>query len=146
MDAKTVANLFDQIASGEDIPKVDNLLKRMSAETAAQTLPGWPYSILTNLAHADFWQRIWLNRIEGRPRPKFKDDWRVPAPSEFEELRASFLEGLERSRAIAKNWPVEHKMESDDKALHLLVSLAVHDAYHIGQMKLMARILSGKDD
>ncbi|MBS1713848.1 MAG: DinB family protein [Armatimonadetes bacterium] len=141
MDAATVADLFDQIIGGEDIPKIGYLLQRMSPETASRTVPGWPYSVLTNLAHADFWQQIWLARLEGKPRPKFRDDWRVPEPEEFEPVRSSFLTNLKRARQMVADWPLGHDLESDDKALHMLVSLAVHDAYHIGQIKLMARIL-----
>jgi len=141
MDASTVVDLFDQIIEGEDIPKIGHLLKRMDAETAARSLPGWPYSILTNLAHADFWQQTWLGRIEGTPRPKFQDDWRVPSAEEFPAVRESFLRNLQRARDIAGRWPVAHRAKSDERALHMLVSLAVHDAYHIGQIKLMARIL-----
>lgn len=141
MDGTTVADLFDQIVSGEDIPKIEHLLKRISPENAARLLPGTPYSLLTNLAHADFWQKTWLSRIEGGKRPQFKDDWRVPPVEEFESLRASFLGGLRRAREIAHSWPVPHNLENDDRALHVLVSLAVHDAYHIGQMKLIQRMV-----
>jgi hypothetical protein len=33
-------------------------------------------------------------------------------------------------------------MTTDEAAVKTLVALAVHDAYHIGQIKLMARLLS----
>ena len=143
MDAVTIADLYDQIIEGEDIPKIAYLLRRLPAEKAAHMLPGWPYSILTNLAHADFWQRVWLGRLEGRPKPKFQDDWRIPRLEEYDEIRASFLDNLLHARKIAQKWPVDHHVTNDERALHTLVSLAVHDAYHIGQIKLMSRILDG---
>lgn len=141
MDGATVLDLFRQIESGEDIPKISNLLKKMTVEQACAKGEDWPYSILTNLAHADFWQQIWLARILGEPRPKFKDDWRIPAPEEFHAIRKSFLSGLDTALKIVTEWPIEHKMKSDDAALHTLMSIAIHDAYHIGQIKLMARLV-----
>lgn len=146
MDPSTVTDMFKQIISGEDIPKIHTLLKRLNPEVAAKKLGGWPYSILTNLAHADHWQRIWLARIEGAKRPKFPEDWRIPDPSEFEELRTSFLSGLDRCLAITRSDEFAHHMKSDDAALHTLISTAIHNAYHIGQIKLMAQILGNEDD
>lgn len=144
MDAPTVADALQQLVSGEDIPKIHHLLKRLKPEEAARQLPGWPYSLLTNLAHADFWQRLWLARIEGTPRPKYEDDWSVPLEGEFAAVRTSFLKNLDRALDIAENWPRDNKMVDDDKALHLLLSLVIHNAYHIGQMKLMARLLQAE--
>lgn len=118
----------------------------MKPETATKLPQGWPYSILTNLEHADFWQRVWLARLEGKPRPQWEADWRVPDESEFESVRASFLGNFKRAAAIVESWPRDHGLKSDDEALHSLVSLAVHNAYHIGQIKLMARILSASTE
>ncbi|MBS1723405.1 MAG: DinB family protein [Armatimonadetes bacterium] len=142
MDAATVAETFRQIIDGDDIPQIRHLLKRMKVEQAVLVPDDWPYSILTNLAHADFWQTVWLNRLQGKPRPKFQDDWREPEPSEFEAIRDSFLTGLDKAHELSQSWPIDHGMKSDESALKTLVALAVHDAYHIGQIKLMARILA----
>lgn len=139
MDPTTVADLLEQIVTGEDIPQIESLLKRMNPETAVMKLENWPYSILTNLEHADYWQRIWLARIEETPKPKLTEDWRVPSADEFPSIREGFLTNLDRARRLAKSWPYGDDPQSDKK-LHTLVSLAVHDAYHIGQIKLMARI------
>lgn len=134
-------DLFRQIISGEDIPQVSHLLKRMKPEFAVRRLSGWPYSILTNLEHADYWQRIWLARITGEKRPSITKDWREPDISEFDQIRDSFLSNLARAEHLAASWPYSDDPDSDKK-LHTLVSLAVHDAYHIGQLKLMASILA----
>jgi hypothetical protein len=80
MDPLTVAETFRQIMSGDDIPKVDYLLKRMAPEQASARLAGWPYSILTNLEHADFWQRIWLGRLTGGKKPAFTQTGASPVP------------------------------------------------------------------
>lgn len=141
MDSVTISDTFDQVISGEDIPQIGRLLKSLSPEAAATVPEGSPYSILTNLEHTDFWQRVWLARLDGTRRPNFRDDWRVPDASEYEAIRASFLANLARAKAIADSWPVDHHMKSDAVALRTLVSLAIHTTYHIGQIKLMARMI-----
>src|ERR1044071_2143871 len=60
MDRAVVKELFRQIIEGVDIPAAESLLKNITPEKAAMKLDASPYSILTNLAHADFWQQVWL--------------------------------------------------------------------------------------
>ena len=137
-----MAEVFRQIVDGDDIPQIGHLLKRMTAEQASTSIPGVPYTILTNLEHADFWQRIWLGRLTGGKKPSFKDDWREPDPSEYETIRGSFLANLAKAHEIASSKPFDHKMKSDDVAVKTLIMIPVHDAYHIGQIKLLACMLS----
>ncbi len=141
MNSEALVDLFDQIISGEDIPKIGFLLGRLTPDQAALQLEGMPYSILTNLAHADLWQVIWMNRILGLKRPSFREDWRVPPAEEFLVVRESFLTNLAKARDLAAAWPIDHKMKSGDAVLHTLGSLAIHTSYHIGQIKLMARAI-----
>lgn len=139
MSSTTLVDVFDQIIGGEDIPKISFLLQRLSPEQAALQLKGFPNSILTVLAHADLWQVIWLNRMAGISGPSYYKDWRVPIAEEFVAIRKSFLSNLGKARDLAAAWPFEHKLKSDDEALHKLGSLAIHTSYHIGQIKLIAR-------
>ena len=129
-----LADLYRQLASGVDIPAPKALLSRIKPEDAARVLPGVPYSLLTNLAHMHFWQDLWLNKIKGAPRPSFLEDWKEPPTSEFPSIRKAFLEGFEEAGAMANNHP------SEEHAL-VLVSIAIHNAYHLGQIKLIKRAL-----
>lgn len=130
-----------QIWDGDDIPSPKQVLSRMTAEQAAIQLPTWPYSILTNLCHTVFWQRVWLNRLGGLRAESFIKDWRIPHPSEWQALRKEFFVGHEKAMAIAASTLLEHKMKTDDIALRQLSNIAVHNAYHLGQMNLMKREL-----
>gem|GEM_PF-5131833 len=65
----------------------------------------------------------------------------VPISRSTLAIRESLIANLQRAQEIVENWPWPHKVVSDDKTLHTLVSLAVHDAYHIGQIKLMSRMI-----
>jgi len=42
---------------------------------------------------------------------------------------------------IAASEPFEHRMKSDAEAIHMLVQIAVHGAYHLGQINLLKREL-----
>ena len=144
MDPKTAYDALRQIWEGDDIPAPKAMLARMKGADAAKKLPGAPYSLLTNLAHTDFWNRIWLARLKNEKRPNMLKDWRVPAASEFEDLRASFLEGIEEAMRIALSSPFRHEMKSDDVAVRTLNTMAVHTAYHCGQMNLLKRMSRAK--
>jgi len=142
---EAVADLFRQILSGEDILRRRLLLARLKPEASAERLPDVPYSLLGNLYHAVFWHRVWLGRLTGGKRPAWKDDWKEPGPEALDALRDEFLDGLNRALAMVEAEPFEHRMESDARALHLLMSLAIHDAYHLGQIKLIKRMMATRD-
>lgn len=132
-----IADLFRQLASGDDIPAPKALLSRIKAEDAARVLPGMPYSLLTNLAHMHFWQDLWLEKIGGAPRRSFLEDWRVPEAAEFPALRSAFLDGFEKACALAESHP-------SPEAAKDLVAIAIHNAYHLGQIKLIKRTLRAR--
>jgi uncharacterized damage-inducible protein DinB len=113
----------------------------MTAERAGIKLPGAPYSILTNLAHAVFWQEIWLDRLAGRRARSFTEDWKTPPHEEWPLVRQQFLDGLSRALQIARSDPFDHKMKTDAVAIKTLMQIAVHDAYHLGQINLLKRQL-----
>lgn len=137
----SAAEALRQIIIGKDIPSPRALLRNITADTAAIRLPYFPYSILTNLAHAVFWQKNWLNRLKGiRSRP-FTEDWRVPPKEEWDTLRAEFLTGLQEALMLATRKPSNHKMQSDEIAARVLFEFVIHSSYHLGQINLMKRAL-----
>ncbi|MGI8923246.1 MAG: hypothetical protein ACR2HJ_04260 [Fimbriimonadales bacterium] len=139
MDRSIVAEVLKQVWEGDDIPAPAPLL-RMAAAQAAEKLPGTPYSILTNLAHAEFWQRIWLNRLQGIKASSFMEDWRVPHLEEWPVIRRAFLTGMEQAMAMASAKQLNHKMKSDPAAVATLLNIAVHNAYHLGQINVLKRM------
>ena len=115
------------------------MLRNIKAEDSARLPPGFKYSIITLVEHTHFWQRIWLGSLTGSKRPDVMKDWRVPAVEEWQEVRKAFLEGLEQAMSIAEAEPFVHKKKSDETAVDALLKIAVHDAYHIGQIVLLKR-------
>jgi hypothetical protein len=140
-DREAVVEVFRQILQGSDIPAPASLLRDITAQKAAIQLPDMPYSILINLAHTDFWQQVWIDRLEGRRAKSFTLDWKSPPEAEWPNVRASFLDNLDKAMAIASGEPFQHRMKSDAVATKTLLQIAVHDAYHIGQINLLKRAL-----
>lgn len=75
---------------------------------------------------------------------EWSNDFRVPEASEWAGLRKEFLDGLAQARAIAASEPFAHKLNSDAEAVETLIRIAVHGAYHCGQMNLLKRIGAGQ--
>ena len=128
-----------QLIEGLDFDRPDKLLTNISADSAARVLPGAPYSIATNVAHADIWQRVWLHQLEGKPKFNPFPDFPVVPPEMWPSVRAQFLENLNRALVIASDVPPD-----DAKRQTKLLKFAVHGAYHMGQVKLLKRMLRSK--
>ncbi|MCH7903057.1 MAG: DinB family protein [Armatimonadetes bacterium] len=142
MDQSTASEMLRQIIEGVDITAPKSLLRNITKEKAALRMPAFPYSILENLWHADVWQIIWVDKLEGRRQEGiWEKNWRTPHPDEWPDVRASFLANIEKAHAIASAKPFRHKMKSKDAAVKTLVQLAIHDSYHIGQITLIKRVL-----
>ncbi len=144
MDVSLVDRVFQQIEEGWDIPTPQGLL-RVKQEDAAVTLPGMPYSIVKNLAHAVFWQDLWLGSLAGKKRPSnefvWQNDFRDPDPAEWPALRKRFVEGLRKAREYCGDGFGKHKKKTDAEAADVLLAIAIHASYHMGQINVLKRAL-----
>jgi hypothetical protein len=138
---ETLREAIRQVLEGTDFDPPDKVLGNLTPEQATTKLPGWPYSIATNVAHTDHWQRIWLARLEGTKRRKSFPDFPGVSPEEWPEVRDRFLTNFQRALEIANAEPFVHRMKSNEVAVKILLEIAVHNAYHVGQMKLLKRLL-----
>lgn len=138
MERDTLVQLFDQILNGMDIPTPTGLL-RIRKETVSTTNAHLPYPLVTNLAHTVMWQNLWLDKLEGKPKKPsmevWKNDWRLADSEEWDDLRKQFVSGLNRARTLAAEGPL------DAERIETLLRIAVHGAYHMGQLNLLKRSL-----
>lgn len=137
--SKVAAEALRQVWEGDDFTPASKVLSRVKPDLACLLPPGFAYSLATLVLHTDFWQRIWLARLMDTPRPDMTKDWRVVEPGEWDSVRRSFLEGFEKALQIAAAVPFAHKMKSDEAAIKTLLNIAVHNAYHIGQFRIVKR-------
>lgn len=137
-----LARLFDELLAGHDIPSAESVCK-VSAAKAFEPIDPIPYSFATNLQHTVLWQNFWLSRLEGsRAKPgmnEWKNDFREPAPEEYDGLRRELIEGLKTCRAIAAGEIKPPADVSNEAVVRDLILVAVHGAYHLGQLNLIKR-------
>jgi uncharacterized damage-inducible protein DinB len=138
------AESLRQVRDGLDFPAPRTILSRISNVDASRIPTGFKYSLITLVEHTAFWQTTWINRLKGKRSLSFMHDWRVPEPNEWPEVRERFLAGLNEALAIAESKPFHHSMKSDEAAIRTILQIAVHDAYHIGQLVTLKRALRGE--
>lgn len=56
-------------------------------------------------------------------------------------IKDSFLSNFKLAMRIAASEDIQHHMKSDEVAVKLLLQLAVHTSYHLGQVNLLKREL-----
>ncbi len=139
------AEALRQLIEGDDFQTPAKLVARIKASQACKVLPGLPYSIATNVAHTDIWNQVWLNRLTGEPKFNPFPDFPVIAESDWSKVRAMFLRNLERASELATSDPFAHRCSSDEAAKKLLLKIAVHTSYHLGQIVLLKRALRAVD-
>jgi hypothetical protein len=137
------AECLRQIVEGADFDTPHGLMRTISPAMSVAIAPGAPYSIATNVAHAQLWQGLWLCRLNGEPQPKVVPgrDFPVVTEGEWADLRRIFCDGLKEAHEIAQRDPFVHGAKSDAAAIQTLFKIANHGAYHLGQVKLLKRLL-----
>lgn len=142
-----LVKLFDELLQGHDIPSASEVC-RISKPRAFESIDPLPYTFATNLRHAVLWQNFWLQRMRaGRNSPgmtEWNNDFREPDPREFESLRSEFIAGLEECRSIAAGKIDLPESVSQEALVRDLILIAVHGAYHLGQMNLIKRTVAKK--
>lgn len=134
-----VAESLRQIIEGHDFTTPAGLLRSIKPAMAIEIPPGCPYSIATNVKHALLWQDVWLAKLRGENPPKvvMGQDFPEVTEAEWPAVRKAFVEGLNEALEIATG-------ENDAAAITNLYKIGNHGAYHLGQVQLLKRILTGK--
>ena len=139
-----VREALRQVIDGDDFESASSLLKTVKPDQAVRIVEGLPYSLATNVAHADIWNRVWLTRLEGKKKFNPFPDFPVVTEKSWPKVRDQFIANIERAYEIACSEPLEHHCKSDDSAAKTLLKIAVHTSYHLGQIKLLKRALRAK--
>lgn len=123
-----------------------NILADLSEEEANLRLGKAPHSIAEIVAHMRFWQDWFLKRCKGEAEPMVTSaslGWPQVNPSDWIELRQSFLAGLEDAASYTdKDDVLRQRLEpaiefpplAEYCVLDALVHMATHNAHHFGQI------------
>lgn len=120
-------------------------LHGLGPEQAVTKLDGWPYSIAEVVAHMLFWQRHDLATIESGTEPDVPEgaDWPAVTEADWPRLKDEFLASLNESREMAREpGNLERTILGGKFTVGLrMVWFTGHNAYHLGQVVMMRRIL-----
>ena len=124
------------LAGGAAFRDVDELLAGLDAAAATRPLPGAPYSVAEVLAHLRLTLRLSLDIAAGRAAgwPEDLDLW--PGAPQDEAAFAALLSELRLLLAEAGALAAD----PSGQAREVLTDLAVHNAYHWGQVALLRRM------
>lgn len=124
------------LAGGAAFRNVDDLLADLTAAAATRSLPGAPYSVAELLAHLRLTLRLSLDIAAGRAGswPEDLDLW--PGAPQDEAAFAALLLDLRLLLAEAGALAADPSGQARD----VLTDLAVHNAYHWGQVALLRRL------
>lgn len=120
-------------------------LDGLTPEQAVTKFEGWPYSVAEVVAHMLFWQRHDHATIETGAEPDVPagSDWPTVTEDDWPRLKDEFLASLEESRETARDPKnLERRILGGKFTVGLrMVWFTGHNAYHLGQVVMMRRIL-----
>jgi uncharacterized damage-inducible protein DinB len=132
-----------------------HILEGLTDDVVRRELPNVPHTIYAELWHIAFWQRItlhWIADVE-IPYPHQPSDGfpQQSQPEPWEQLRQRFLHGAEQAAAAAQNTlRLDHPVRCPSRpgaptrimsVRDQLISLAAHNAYHLGRIVLLRQLL-----
>ncbi len=130
-----------QMIEGEDYTPLERLMADLTPEQATQKPVRSPYSIATVVWHTWFWVNLWVHEVRGTEDALGVytpgADWRDISAGEWETMRERMLESLQQARALAATEDLARKTRQDQTVGQNLLQIAIHTAYHIGQVTLL---------
>jgi uncharacterized damage-inducible protein DinB len=136
-----------------------HILEGLTDKLVHHEFPNVPHTIYAELWHVAFWQRITLHWIAGieTPYPTKPSDGFPQKPSTesaqepWEQLRYRFLHGAEHAATAAQDTlRLDHPIRCPSRpgaptrimsVGDQLISLAAHNAYHLGRIVLLRQLL-----
>ncbi len=142
---QAVAETLRQMVEGMDYTPVQRVIGDLTPEQATTRIPGAPYSMATIVWHAWFWVNAWLVAIRGGGDPFGGHDpdasWPEVPAEEWVATRARFIESIGEALRLARSEDPDRPTWEGQTVGQNLLQIAVHTAYHIGQMTLLRQDL-----
>ncbi len=128
------------------------VLDGLSTDLADRRVPGAPHTVSEIVAHMAFWQDWFRGRCDGTAGPMPASaalGWAAPGAGRWDEVRAGFLEGLDRLVTLGTasdrdrriDPPIEFPPLGHYTVGDVLVHVGAHNAHHLGQVVLLRQLL-----
>lgn len=148
--ASTLEILLDDPAE-HDIPAPERVLAGLTSEQAVMVPPGLPYSVARIVAHMNSNMMFNLGLIRAANPLTYDEeleDWPAVGAADWPRLVAQFLSNLAHLKQLARQQDLERVLypAADGEAAwtvgyKLALSVAKHNAYHLGQIIVIRRLL-----
>ncbi len=137
------AALHNLLQGIDEFPAPEKVLAGLGAEQACRSVPGAPHSIATLLGHMLCWQEWFLSFARGdEPAdPSAEQNFPAVTPQQWTGLVQRFLDTLTDVEALATLENCAREFVKERSLGYALASQASHNAYHLGQIVLLRRIL-----
>jgi hypothetical protein len=128
-------------------PNLASSFRGLDARIASKRLPGRK-SVWEQVLHAAYWKRIVLNKLTLTERfPRRGSNWpRVPEELSERAWKADVALVHEiHAQLRAAVAAMEPKRLDDPKLRRMIHGAAFHDIYHAGQIRLLRKMLTGRE-
>jgi uncharacterized damage-inducible protein DinB len=135
------------LESGHAFAKPQHILADIPADLATTIPTGAVHSIAAHVAHMAWWQRQALHHIHTRAeqwqRIEGEEFPAVVPLSDWETIRRDFFQSLETFRALCDDEATLERgyVSGKSTVAYVLLDHALHNAYHLGQIVLLRRLL-----
>jgi hypothetical protein len=137
------AALHNLLQGIDEFPAPAKILAGLSGGQACQSVPGSEHSIATLLGHMLCWQE-WFMGFARRAEPQdpsAEQNFPAVTPQQWPGLVQRFMDTLAEVEALATPENCAREFVKERSLGYALASQASHNAYHLGQIVLLRRIL-----
>jgi uncharacterized damage-inducible protein DinB len=138
---KAIEGLIEEWSS---FTPASRALDGLTSEQAMTKLENWPHSIAEVVAHMLCWQKNDIATIETGVEPEVtpEENWPAVTKEDWPHLKDEFLASLAKSREMAQTQNLDRLILGGRFSVGLrMVWFTGHNAYHLGQVVFMRRIL-----
>ncbi len=144
-DRQTIVEAIRQMIEGQDYTPLERLIADLTPDQAVLKPAGSPYSIATLAWHTWYWNNFWMIAIRGVGDPTGglnpHATWPEVAAEDWPGIRSRLAEVLDQSRQLAEREDLDRITWRDQTVGTNLLQIAIHSAYHIGQITLLRQEL-----
>jgi uncharacterized damage-inducible protein DinB len=144
IQSEQIKNLLE---SGHAFAKPQHILANLEPALAVTVPTGAVHSIASHVAHMTWWLRQALHHIEARAQEWQRiegDEFPIKiAAADWEGIRQAFFEQLESFQALCDDEALLERgyVSGKNTIGYVLLDYAIHNAYHLGQIVLLRRLL-----
>jgi uncharacterized damage-inducible protein DinB len=134
------------LESGHAFVRADRILSDLEPRLAVIIPDGAAHSIADHVGHMAWWQRQVLSDIRTQTKARASiggHDFQTVTLEEWPGVLSDFLSGLEELKSLTADAGVLERqyLERDHDVGFVLMDFALHNAYHLGQIVLLRRLL-----